>query len=146
MRTWLIAFVCLAVSAAGAGAHEFGISRPGGVFTIAPADTADACASACERDTICIAWTWRAGVCELKAVAPHPVVEAGAVSGLSARAPAFARAMTVETRIGAPPAPELRAAFAPLTPQAPPPESRDDDIELLGGPIAEGEGSPPSQS
>lgn len=138
MRAWIIALFCITAPAAAA-AHEFGVARPGGVYASAASEDAGGCAAACEADGLCMAWTWRAGVCELKATAPRPVIAAGAVSGLSARAPAFARAATVETPA---PLPDLRAAFAPAPmPQVP---ASDDEIELLGGPLAHE--TAPSQS
>lgn len=131
MRLPIFLFAITALASA-ASAHEFGMARPGGVFLSIAAESADACAAACETDALCMAWTWRPdGACELKAVTPRPVGDMSAISGLSTRAPAFARLLAPE----APPA-ELRAHSAP--PPNPPPveEIQTEDDELLGGPIA----------
>lgn len=142
MRLPLILFAITALASA-ASAHEFGMARPGGVFLSIVAENADGCAAACESDSLCMAWTWRAdGACELKAVTPRPVGDMSAVSGLSSRAPAFARLITAQ----APPA-ELRAHIT-LPPDPPPApdaediaaehtETGDADYGLLGGPIAD---------
>src|SRR5512147_407839 len=75
---------------------EQGIARPGGVYTTVRISDATQCAALCTRDSICMAWTQLdSGVCELKAVAPSPVAQSGAVSGLSPRAPDFARRVMI---------------------------------------------------
>lgn len=113
---------------------EPGVARPGGVYlTLQPTDPAG-CASACAQDRLCMSWTFRlepAPACELKAVIPHPVEDARAVSGLAARAPAFAR-LVAPRRLGPPlaltvpvpppaPAPVAAAPPAPAALDLPPP-------------------------
>jgi|CXWL01.1.fsa_nt_gi hypothetical protein len=108
---------------------ERDIARPGGSYaTLAIAD-AGACEALCARDTLCLAWTYRAdAMCELKAVIPPPVAVAGAHSGLSARAPEFARAIALP-ELAAAPAPQELAVAATLTRPDTPTE-----MALLGGP------------
>ncbi|MES1199390.1 MAG: PAN domain-containing protein [Pseudomonadota bacterium] len=108
------------------------IAFTGGVYTsLNLADTA-ACAQACAQDSICMAWTFRAaqgGACELKAVIPHAVNESGAVSGLSSRAPDFARSLAASAPVQ-PPAEQKPAEFDTSKDQAAP-------TDLLGGPPAD---------
>ena len=105
---------------------EEGISRPGGVYLSLRVEDAAACSRACDADGLCLAWTFlRAGACELKAVAPNRVIEPGARSGLSPRAPDFARRIMRPIAPPSPPAAVAEAAPAP----APDPEAA-----LLGGP------------
>jgi hypothetical protein len=100
LRASLITLV-LCLTAAGALAQETLIgardtARPGGSYTTLPSADAAACARLCSADSLCMAWTQRAdAVCELKAVVPAPVATPGATSGLSARAPDFARRLAV---------------------------------------------------
>lgn len=125
------------VFAAPAGAEAIGepdTARPGGAYSAMPAADPAACALACARDALCMAWTFRpaeANACELKAVIPALRPERGATSGLSARAPAFARAPITSPA----PVPGLRDRQAPpalASPALLPPG----DEELLGGPLA----------
>jgi len=71
-------------------------ARPGGSYATLPSADAANCARLCTADGLCMAWTQRAdAMCELKAVVPAPVTMQGAISGLSARAPDFARRVAV---------------------------------------------------
>lgn len=95
MRT-LVPFIVLFASVAAAldvsASGEKGVSRSAGAFAVFEVSDPDACARRCAEDSLCIAWTFRSsGACELTAIVPAAVAEPGAVSGLSARAPAFAR-------------------------------------------------------
>lgn len=130
---FMLAAGAIAAIAATAGAQtaliaERDVVRPGGVYeTIRTAD-ANACARLCTEDSICMAWTHQAnGACELKAVVPHPIAEAGAMSGLSPRAPDFARRVSMAELIP-PPAPTAALA-APHRRRA----QNDGDSQLLGG-------------
>ena len=124
-------FVILA--AAGAATMEPNIARPGGGYDTLQLASADACASACAEDALCMAWTLTAaGQCELKAIAPHPIAANGATSGLSARAPGFARLATPQQPAAAPP--ELRAQLPDILATSPPSAAHDNDADLLGGP------------
>lgn len=135
MRKLLVIAAALAASAAGASAFEFGYARPGGVYATLSNFDAQRCAQACADDGICLAWTLTASAnCELKAVAPAATPQQGAISGLSSRAPAFARLVAAP----APQAPPLRAAFAPPAPVQTPArvlEEQPDETGLLGGPL-----------
>ena len=138
MRTLILALLLLAGAAAATAQApspppvatlEEGVARPGGVYMTLPGTTAGACADACAADGLCMAWTFLAEApirCELKAVIPHPVRDPLAVSGLAARAPAFAR-LVAPREIGpprdlsaAPPAPE--PPLPPSRAAAPPPQ------------------------
>ena len=126
MRIALILFAMIALQAAAWAASESGVARPGASYASAPMETPAACERACAEDGLCMAWNFAAGLCELKAVVPQPIVQAGATSGLSTRVPA-----------------RLREQTAPATPPPEPPRpaprataiaSLGDD--LLGGPDA----------
>lgn len=100
LRATLIAVV-LCATAAGALAQEALIgardtARPGGAYATLPSADAANCARLCTTDGLCMAWTQRPdAMCELKAVVPAPVAMLGATSGLSVRAPDFARRLEV---------------------------------------------------
>jgi hypothetical protein len=83
-----------------------GMARPGGVYANVAAPDAIACAQACADDALCMSWTFMSvaggGSCELKAVIPHPSPDVRATSGLSARAPGFARLVGVRAPFGPP--------------------------------------------
>lgn len=106
-------------------AGEQGIARPGGVYTTVRISDAMQCAQLCTRDSICMAWTQLSnGVCELKAVTPTPVAQNGAISGLSPRAPDFARRVMITAADPAPvEAPETHVPHQAHT---------DADTQLLG--------------
>ncbi len=129
MRALFVSAFTFALSAAGAFAFETGQARPGGDYRSADAASAEACARLCEADTICMAWTFRAGACALKAVAPAPIADAESMSGLAARAPGFMRVAAA-----APPTPIAEAAPPPAVPAPPQAPARRDDYGLLGGP------------
>jgi hypothetical protein len=126
LATGAIAAITATAGAQTALVAERDVARPGGVYeTVRTADTI-ACARLCTEDSICMAWTHQpSGACELKAVVPHPVTETGAMSGLSPRAPDFARRLSM-AELAPPPT---------LAPQAAPHRrARDDgDSQLLGG-------------
>jgi PAN domain len=139
MRTMILALAILAAVAVTALAQstappqvatlEQGVARPGGVYMTVPAATPNACAEACAADGLCMSWTFQSDPpqrCELKAVIPHPVRDPLAVSGLAARAPAFAR-LVAPREIGPPrdlaEPPHTQVASAPLPPE-PRPEPR----------------------
>lgn len=109
---------------------EEGISRPGGVYMSLSTEDAPACARLCETDGLCLAWTFfEAGVCDLKAIVPIAIVQQGARSGLSVRAPVFARRMPIPRASPRPsPAPEPAASSPSSLPIT------DTDSALLGGP------------
>lgn len=90
----------------GGATLESGVARPGGVYATVTAPDAIACAEACADDALCMSWTFMivadGAPCELKAVIPHAVPDRRAVSGLSARAPSFARLVGARTPLGPP--------------------------------------------
>ncbi|MGE0596601.1 MAG: PAN domain-containing protein [Hyphomonadaceae bacterium] len=99
-------------AAAEAPIGDWNVDRPGAVYTSLRVDGALACAALCAEDGICMAWTLRERTCELKAVAPAPIWAEGVVSGLSMRAPSFAR-RTVLTAHAAPPSAQTVATALP---------------------------------
>jgi hypothetical protein len=79
-----------------------------------------------------MAWSFQANACELKAIVPAAIAQAGAVSGVSRRAPASMRVM--------PPLARAQPAERPaVLAQAPEPiaEAYDPSQDLLGGPDAD---------
>jgi hypothetical protein len=131
MRLLTLFVAALAIVAVEASAQtpligQTNIARPGGVYTTLSVGEPAACAQLCSEDGICMAWTFRAardGACELKAIAASPVVEIGAISGLSSRAPDFARRLAA-------PAQSADAEIDATEPQA--------SDGLLGGPVGSG--------
>jgi hypothetical protein len=112
----MLRLLCL-ISALAAGAAfaearmERDVECAGGVFLSKSAPSASACAQACSADALCMSWSYRAdldGRCELKAVVAPARIRVGAVSGLSARAPAIAHLAVVGPEVAevAPPAPQ----------------------------------------
>jgi hypothetical protein len=100
----LLVGVSAAVAQEGSATREVGVTRPGGTYATLPGADPNACAQACARDGLCMSWTVIADVqprCELKAVIPHPIEDSLAISGLSPRAPAFAR-LVAPREIGPP--------------------------------------------
>lgn len=132
----LVSFLALACGAGAALAQtalatrEIGFARPGGVYATLPGADPDACARACAADGLCMSWTAIADGsprCELKAVIPHAVEDALAVSGLSARAPGFAR-LIAPREIGPPAA---ITGEQPQTASAPTPEPEAEAEEAI---------------
>lgn len=127
-----------AEAAASGAAGDFNTARSGAAYLSSPAADADACARRCAEDGLCIAWTFQStSACELHANASAPIVAPGAYSGLSPRAPAFARALTLQAL----PAEAVNVSTTNTTPsgedhlaRAPRHEEAPDVAELLGGP------------
>lgn len=136
MRYWALLFVLLAAQA-GAAAWAIGehnVARPGGAYSTLDAQSAEACERLCAEDSLCMAWSFQANACELKAIVPAAIAQAGAVSGVSRRAPASMRVM--------PPQPSAQPAAAErpaVLAQAPEPiaGAYDPSRDLLGGPDAD---------
>ena len=117
------------VAAEAPASGQSDVSRPNGIYASLNARDVAACEASCAADGLCLAWTYTpAGVCGLTAIASQPVFLQGARSGLSRRAPEFARQITYTP----PPAPPLR--LTSLEPQYAPALGALDDSELLGGP------------
>jgi hypothetical protein len=134
LRATLIT-LALCASAAGALAQEALIgardtARPGGSYATLPSADAAACARLCTMDGLCMAWTQRAdATCELKAVVPAPVAMAGATSGLSTRAPDFARRLAVADTTG----PQHEIAPEPVAETRSSSADTPAELALLGG-------------
>ena len=110
------------------------VARPGGSYSTVQTETPTACERLCADDTLCMAWSFHANSCELKATIPAAVPQEGVISGLSHRAPASMR-----TRLElpqTPPAPAIVADDAEaITAEAPPEDEV--SLALLGGPDVE---------
>ncbi|MGD9979879.1 MAG: hypothetical protein AB7H66_15120 [Hyphomonadaceae bacterium] len=91
MRKLILAALMLAHVGAAWALGEPNTARPGAAFAILEAESAGACERLCVEDTLCMAWSYRDNLCELKAVVPRAIAEDGSVSGVSARAPASLR-------------------------------------------------------
>ncbi|MBN8606801.1 MAG: hypothetical protein J0L81_07775 [Caulobacterales bacterium] len=122
-------FVTAAFAAAFALA-AFDAPRTSGVYATTPLANAQACASACEADSLCMAWTFAERSCALRANVP---AEQSAASGVSARAPLHLRPSAPT-----PPLPEPRPAAVATPSQQPQREpamlQNVQTAELLGGP------------
>lgn len=123
----------MSVAALALGGFDQGLARPGGVYATQPTSDPAACAQACASDGLCMAWMLRDNLCELKAVAPAPIADSGAISGLSARAPDFARHVAAQAPATAPP-PAMTPNAPPAAPHVRRPEPPAHVEELLGGP------------
>ena len=110
MRLLLAPAAIVAVSAAQAVAlaplaGQPDVAYAGGVYTRLTVEDAVACAQSCEQDGICMAWTYRDAEdesCELKAAIGALTPDAGARSGLSSRAPDFARSVALAAPVETP--------------------------------------------
>lgn len=147
MRAALLIGFVLSLGAINAFAQapligERDTARPGGIYTQLRTSDAGACALLCDQDGLCLAWTYREtdAACELKAVVPQAIAEAGATSGLSARAPDFTRRVAPEET----PAIRLTTAPEPIEPIAEHLFALADVPELLGGPL-EADEPPPNR-
>lgn len=132
MRGYAAALAASAAMVSMAWAQEMDQARPGGVYATVAAPTAQACARACESDSLCMSWTLLAQqgqACELKAVIPPAQFSQGAVSGLSSRAPRLTRLIPLAP---APVSPTQSAEAG--EPLLAPPEQQADAMELLGAP------------
>lgn len=91
---YLLPLAVLILSQIGAawalGDHN--VARPGGSYATVEAETPEACERLCANDTLCMAWSFHANVCEFKAIVPAAMAQEGVVSGVSVRAPASMRA------------------------------------------------------
>lgn len=129
-----LAVLILAQIGAAWAVGDNNVARPGGSFSTVQADTPAACERLCADDTLCMAWSFHANSCELKAIVPTAVSQEGVISGLSSRAPASMRA-----RLELPqpaPAPAIVADDAEaITAEAPPEDET--SLALLGGPEPE---------
>lgn len=134
--TILAALITAQIGAAWA-LGDINTARPGATFSTVEAESAGSCERLCVQDTLCMAWSFHDNLCELKAVVPAAVAQDGAISGVSARAPASLRrqARIRETTIVA--ALETSALAPPVEPGAlsEPTAATDSDIsdQLLGG-------------
>ncbi|MGE0292871.1 MAG: PAN/Apple domain-containing protein [Hyphomonadaceae bacterium] len=108
----VLALLLLAQIGAAWAIGDLNTARPGGAFSTVEAESAGACERLCVEDRLCMAWSFSAARCELKAIVPPALPEQGAVSGVSPRAPASTR-----------PAPPLRQA-ARVVPSAANPAPR----------------------
>lgn len=122
-----LAALLLAQVGAAWATGDANMNRPGGSFSRVEAESAATCERLCADDTLCMAWSFRANTCELKAIVPAAVTETGVISGVSVRAPASMRALVLP----APAPPEVAMESEPQQ------RTEIDDtvaLALLGGP------------
>lgn len=132
MRIFVPLVLILAAQIGAARAvGELNVARPGASFATVEAETATSCERLCADDTLCMAWSFHENSCELKAVVPAAIAQAGAVSGLSQRAPAAMRAR-LEPPLDTP-APMLESAHSDTGTAEYPPED-EISLSLLGAP------------
>lgn len=123
-----LAIILLAQIGAAWATGDINIARPGAAFATLATETPAACERACADDTLCMAWSFEAGACELKAVVPQAIAREGAISGLSSRAPASMRGtLPATTAVIAAHEREPEAAATPRPEDAA-------SLALLGGP------------
>lgn len=132
----LAAVLAFSFEAAAQGtAGQFNTARPGAAYMSTPAADSEACARRCAEDGLCMAWTFQtSNACELHANVSAPVEAAGAYSGLSVRAPAFARTMTIGKPTTAVNTPETTVTPTAETLAEAPLEEAPEVAGLLGGP------------
>ncbi|MBX3430750.1 MAG: hypothetical protein KF779_14295 [Hyphomonadaceae bacterium] len=134
-------FLLAAIAAAQVGAAwaigDTNVARPGGSYATIEADSVAGCERLCADDTLCMAWSYQANSCELKAIVPTPTEREGVTSGVSLRVPASLRAPHSQA-----PPPSAAPAIAAHEDRAPgavmtadPPQ--DLSLALLGGPSTE---------
>lgn len=111
------------------------VARLGGTYATIEAETAAGCERLCADDTLCMAWSFQANSCELKAIVPAATEREGIISGVSLRAPASMRVRFEQPVVAAPmieaheDEPAAIAAEATL--------QQDVTLALLGGPEGE---------
>jgi hypothetical protein len=136
MRLLIVVAIAAAQLGAAWAQSERDIARPGGAYSVLAAQTAEACARLCADDGLCMAWSFAAQSCELKAIVPAPVAATGVISGVSTRAPASLRAWTEPPPPSAaePDASDILAHAGFVSAAA------EDDVSalLLGGPDGDG--------
>lgn len=140
MRTLsILAVLALAQAGAAWAIGDLNTARPGGAFSTVAAESAGSCERLCVEDTLCMAWSFRDNLCELKAVVPAPVAQDGTVSGVAPRAPASLRVHAPLRDFAAiDPLPDIALAEV-AGPLASPAAGDDISDQLLGGPES-GEG------
>lgn len=127
-----LAIILIAQAGAAWALGDLNTSRPGATFATVEAQSAAACERLCANDTICMAWSFHANSCELKAVVPAAIAQEGVISGVSQRAPPSLR-----TRYEPPPPPPIEpdASIEDTFVAAAATEPEDDiSLALLGGP------------
>ncbi|MGQ0533164.1 MAG: PAN domain-containing protein [Caulobacteraceae bacterium] len=127
----LLPVTALALAQVGAAwaVRDVNVARPGGAFSTVEVENAASCERVCADDTLCMAWSYRDNLCELKAIVPAAIVQDGTISGVSARAPLSLRDRSVRTEMAPDAPPEIPSATDPALTQ---PED-DVAVMLLGG-------------
>ncbi len=135
---YLIPLAVIIVAQIGAAwaVGDNNVARRGGTYATVEANTAAACERLCADDTLCMAWSFQANSCELKAIVPNATEHNGIISGVSLRAPASMQvryqppALIVSPVIAA----HENGPTPTATEEAPPQEL---ELALLGGPESE---------
>lgn len=133
---YIISFALIAIAQIGAAwaIGETNVARPGATFATLEATSAAACERLCADDGLCMAWSFHANSCELKAVVPAAIAQEGVASGISPRAPAALRARYIPP---AEPAVLRDTSAHDFAETAPAPTEDDISMALLGGPEPE---------
>lgn len=132
MRYFVPLVVVIAAQIGAAWAlGDSNVARPGGSYATVEADSATRCERLCADDTLCMAWSFQANSCELKAIVPAATPHEGIISGLSLRAPASMRA-PFSPPVAAAPTIAAHEDEAAVATETTPPE--DTAFALLGGP------------
>lgn len=130
-----LAVVIIAQVGAAWAIGDANVARPGGSFSTVEAQSAAACERLCADDTLCMAWSFHANSCELKAIVPTAIAQADVISGISQRAPA---SMRVRYEPAPTPAAEpVEIEDAPARSQPASLTEAEISAELLGGPETE---------
>ncbi|MEZ5960195.1 MAG: PAN domain-containing protein [Hyphomonadaceae bacterium] len=124
-----LALIAIAQMGAAWAIGEPNVARPGATYATTEAATPAACERLCTDDGLCMAWSFQANSCELKAVVPAAIPQDGVISGVSHRAPAALRARYAPVQ--EPATPQARIEFAEA---APAPVEDEISMALLGGP------------
>jgi hypothetical protein len=132
LRSAFIGAVSLAAVTVAAASET---TRFPGAYASLTMSNAAACARACAEDGICMAWSFHAdNQCHLSAVVSQASPQALA-SGFASRAPDHLRPTAPIALVEALPPPEPAHNIEAAAEEVPPgPESREDDLVLLGGP------------
>ncbi|MEQ1817346.1 MAG: PAN/Apple domain-containing protein [Terricaulis sp.] len=131
---YLIPLAVLVVAQIGAAwaIGDNNVARPGGSYATVEAETAVGCERLCADDTLCMAWSFQANSCELKAIVPAATERDGIISGVSLRAPAAMRVRFEPPVVSPPTIAAHEDEPAPIPEEAT--AHQDVTLALLGGP------------
>lgn len=132
-----LAVLIIAQIGAAWAVGDSNVARPGGAFSTLEAESAAACERLCADDTLCMAWSFEANACELKAIVPVAITREGVISGVSTRAPASMRARFESPPSGASAVISAHQGDEPAAIAMESDHREDISFALLGGPETE---------